>query len=177
MPVGSLAHAVDTALQLTFLFCVCYAIITDFRTLLIPNWISLTLVATFAVFAIFHVAAGAIGGHLFVTAIVLALSIVFFVLGWIGGGDVKFMSAMALWMGPDYITPFVVLMALLGAALAMSLISIDKYGSFLTPRAQEIWPVSRLMQLARSRQCPYGVAIGVAGLLVSLGVFANVAAP
>ena len=176
--IGPVAYAVlDSALLLTFLFCVCYAIITDFQTLLIPNWISLTLIGAFVVFATIHVAAAAITGHLFVAAIVLTLSITFFVLGWIGGGDVKFMSAIALWMGPDYIAPFTVLMASFGAALAICLIGIEKYGAFVSPRMQDVWPVSRLRKLARSRECPYGVAIGTAGLLLVLQIFARAPTP
>jgi prepilin peptidase CpaA len=159
-------------LQLAFLFCVSYAIITDFKTLLIPNWISLALIGVFAVFALFFVGVDAIGGHLFVMGIVLALAIAFFVAGWMGGGDVKFMSAMALWMGPEHIVPFVTLMALLGAALAISLIFLNRHGSSLGTRVQELPLVARLTQLARDGQCPYGVAIGVAGLLVSMQVFA-----
>ena len=54
-----------------------FAIITDFKTLLIPNWISLALLAAFAPFAVLHVPLGAIGGHFLVMAIVLALSVFF----------------------------------------------------------------------------------------------------
>jgi len=111
--------ALDIALQLIFLICLCFAIITDFKTLLIPNWISLALLAAFVPFAILHVPLEVVGGHLLAMGVVLALSVSFFVAGWMGGGDVKFMSAIALWMGPDHVAPFTVLMAFLGAAIAI----------------------------------------------------------
>jgi len=165
--------ALDIALQLTFLICVCFAIITDFKTLLIPNWISLALLAAFVPFAALHVPLEAVAGHLLAMGVVLVLSISFFVAGWMGGGDVKFMSALALWMGPDHVAPFTVLMALLGAALAIGLMGMARIGPLLGPRLLDRAIPKRLTELAASRQCPYGVAIGVAGLILSFAVFAG----
>jgi len=167
--------ALDIALQLTFLVCICFAIITDFKTLLIPNWISLALLAAFVPFAILHLPLEASGGHLLAMGVVFVLSVCFFVAGWMGGGDVKFMSAIALWMGPDHVAPFTVLMALIGAALAIGLMAMAKYGSLLGPRLLDRAIPKRLTELATSRQCPYGVAIGVAGLILSFDVFAAAA--
>jgi len=170
--VGSIAaHLLDIALQLTFLFCVCSAIVIDFRTLLIPNWISLALIAAFALFAIFHLAPGALGGHLLIMALILALSIVFFLAGWIGGGDVKFLSVIALWMGPGHVAPFVMLMAVLGAALATSLLFVRRHPVLADQRMRKFWFVGRMAELADAGQCPYGVAIGVAALFAAPGVF------
>ena len=173
----NLIAALDNALQLTFLVCVCFAIITDFKTLLIPNWISLALLAVFVPFAILHVPLEAIAGHLLAMAVILVLSVCFYVAGWMGGGDVKFMSAIALWMGPDHVAPFAVLMALFGAALAVGIMMMDKFGPLLGPRLLSLTLPKRLAELARSRQCPYGVAIGLAGLILSFAVFAAAATP
>jgi prepilin peptidase CpaA len=170
VPMISIAYSLlAAALQLTFVFCICYAIVTDFAKLLIPNWISLVLVGTFAVFAALHVRLADLPGHLFVTLVIFGVSLAFFVAGWMGGGDVKFLTALALWMGPENVAPFVVMMALLGSVLAIGLLLMGRLD--LGPRMQKIWIVSRLAQLAQERQCPYGVAIGAAGLLVSPGIF------
>jgi len=166
--------ALDVVLQLAFLICVSFAVITDFRTLLIPNWISLALLAAFAPFAVLHLPLSAIGEHFLVMAIVLTLSVFFFVVGWVGGGDVKLMSAIALWMGPGHVAAFVVLMALLGGMLAISIMAIEKFGRWLDPRVLNLALFRRLGELADSRQCPYGVAIGVAGLIVSFDLFTSV---
>jgi prepilin peptidase CpaA len=171
--VAGVFAILDTAVQLTFVFCICYAIISDFRTLLIPNWISVTLVGAFAIFAAMHLKADAVPGHLMTMGILLVLSICFFVAGWIGGGDAKFLSAMALWMGPDHIAPFAMLMAFLGAVLALSLIFVGRYGALFGQRVGELWLTKRLLELAASRECPYGVAIGLAGLVVSTQVFGH----
>jgi prepilin peptidase CpaA len=166
--------ALDVVLQLAFLICVSFAVITDFRTLLIPNWISLALLAAFAPFAVLHLPLGAIGGHVLVMAIVFALTAFFFVVGWMGGGDVKLMSAVALWMGPGHVAPFVVLMALLGGMLAISLMAMEKFGRWLDPGVFNLALFRRLGELADGRQCPYGVAIGVAGFIVSFDLFTSV---
>ena len=94
-----------------------------------------------------------------------------------GGGDVKLMSAIALWMGPDHVAPFVVLMALFGAALAVGIMAMDKFGPLLGPRLLNLALFRRLGELANSRQCPYGVAIGVAGFILSFAVFAAAGRP
>jgi Flp pilus assembly protein protease CpaA len=77
-------------------------------------------------------------------------------------------------MGPDHVAPFVVLMALLGGMLAISIIVMEKFGRWLDPRLFNLALFRRLGELADSRQCPYGVAIGVAGLIVSFDLFTSV---
>jgi prepilin peptidase CpaA len=120
---------------------------------------------------VFNLALGALGGHLLVMGVVLIVSILFFLAGWMGGGDVKFLSAVALWMGPGDAAPFVVLMALLGAALAILLLFVRRYMCLLDRRVHRLWLVGRVVELAEAGQCPYGVAIGAAALLAAPRVF------
>ena len=54
---------------------------------------------------------------------------------------------------------------------------MDKFGPLLGPRLLSLTLPKRLAELARSRQCPYGVAIGLAGLILSFAVFAAAATP
>jgi prepilin peptidase CpaA len=72
-----------------------------------------------------------------------------FALRAMGGGDVKLLTALALWLRPAWFAELVVIMALLGGVLAMVVAG---------------W------HLARHRQTPvavpYGVAIAAAGLWV-----------
>jgi prepilin peptidase CpaA len=161
----------DLALEMTFLFCVSFAIIADFRTLLIPNWIALALVAAFAVFAAVHLGLAALGWHVLVMAAVLALSVAFYLAGWIGGGDVKFLSAVSLWMGPAHVMLFALLMALIGAVLAIGLVAVRLSALSDNARLQKVWVIGRILELARAGQCPYGIAIGVAALVAAPSLF------
>jgi prepilin peptidase CpaA len=96
---------------------------------------------------------------------VFCLGFAFFAAGWIGGGDVKLLTAITLWMGSEAAFGFVLVMAMLGSALALGLLAIKKYSNVFRYWAPRNWLVGRLVDLAESGRCPYGVAIGVAGLV------------
>jgi prepilin peptidase CpaA len=77
-------------------------------------------------------------------------------MGWMGGGDVKLLGALALWL------PLVPLMRML---FAMSLL-----GGVLT---LIVVAVHRLRKLKTSPEVPYGVAIASAGLWVIGELYLN----
>jgi prepilin peptidase CpaA len=169
--MSDLSFASHVLFQAVYVFCVCYAIVSDFSTLKIPNWIPVTLVAAFALFAVVYLDASTILRHLYIAAIVFALGVGFFVAGWIGGGDVKLLTAVTLWIGQQHAPAFVLLMALLGAALAGGLYTVNRYADELEPYAARSWLMRRLLQMATSGRCPYGVAIGIAGLARAVGIW------
>jgi prepilin peptidase CpaA len=148
-----------------YVFCICYAIISDFRNLLIPNWIPVTLTACFALFAAISLTGAAVLTHIWVALLIFALMLAFFILRWVAGGDVKLLTAVALWVGPEHAAPLVVLMAFFGSALALSLIGLRKYGFLIQEHVPANWFLTRMTTLADEGQCPYGVAIGTAAML------------
>jgi prepilin peptidase CpaA len=157
--------------QSVYVVCICYTIVSDFRTLTIPNWIVIALVSTFAAFAAVYLEPGTIPVHVGVAAILFLLFTAFFVAGWVAGGDVKFIAAIGLWMGLEHAVNFVLLTALLGSLLALALLQIKRYG-FLAQGALGNNPLfQRMSSLAEHSQCPYGVAIGIAALLSSAEIF------
>ena len=79
-----------------------------------------------------------------------------FAMGWMGGGDVKLLGALALWL------PLVPLMRML---FAMSLL-----GGVLT---LIVVAVHRLRKVKTSPEVPYGVAIASAGLWVIGELYLN----
>ena len=162
-----LNDVVVLALQAVFVFCVCYAVVSDFTRMLIPNWIPLTLVGAFAVFAMLYLDGDAVLRHLGLAAVVFVLGVVFFVAGWIGGGDVKLMTAVMLWIGPQAATSYVIVMAVLGAVLALTLLALRRYSNVYRAWAPNNWLVNRMVDMAEAGYCPYGVAIGIAALVPS----------
>jgi len=152
-------------LQTICVACICYAMVSDFRSLFIPNWIVVVLVSAFAIFAAVRLEPWAILGHVAVAGVVLAFYLAFFLAGWVAGGDVKLIAATALWMGPAKVSLFVLLTALLGALLALALLLIRSYGDLVSRALGGSWLFRRARDLAEQSQCPYGVAIGGAALL------------
>ena len=154
-------------LKSIYVACICYAMVSDFRRLIISNWIIVALVATFAVYAAVRMKPGSILAHVAVAAAVLLFFLTFFLAGWVAGGDVKLIAAIALWIGPENASRFVLLTALLGAILALALLLIKKYGHHVGGTLSGNWLCRRAVALADGSQCPYGVAIGLAALLSS----------
>jgi prepilin peptidase CpaA len=151
--------------QALFLFCMCYAVVSDFRALLIPNWIVATLGAAFAVFALLYLEPITALWHVLVALAVLSVTTIFFAISWIGGGDVKLLTAAALWAGPQHVANLLLTMSALGFALALMLMGLRTYGSLIADRLPDNFVLRRLQTLAQQGQCPYGIAIGAAALV------------
>lgn len=72
-----------------------------------------------------------------------------FAMGWMGGGDVKLLTALALWVSPTLFVQLLIVMALLGGILTIV------FGS---------WHIARRQK--DKIAIPYGVAISAAGLWI-----------
>jgi prepilin peptidase CpaA len=159
------------AVQSIYILCICYTIVSDFRNLLIPNWIIITLTSTFFLFAAVKMEPVSILTNVGIAAVVFLFFAAFFVAGWVAGGDVKFIASVALWMGLEHVGNFLLLTALLGSLMALMLLQVKKYGFLVSGGLGNNWLFRRVSALAESSQCPYGVAIGVAALLSSGRLF------
>ncbi|MBD58851.1 MAG: peptidase [Citromicrobium sp.] len=84
-----------------------------------------------------------------IALVAFAILAVLFALRAMGGGDVKLLTALALWIEPLQFAQLIVLMALLGGALTLA------FGAWHVMKRRE----GRLA-------IPYGVAISAAGLWV-----------
>ncbi|MDQ0251709.1 prepilin peptidase CpaA [Sphingomonas kyeonggiensis] len=85
-----------------------------------------------------------------VAALVFAFFVGAFALGQMGGGDVKMIGALALWLPVQPLVWMLVLMSLIGGVLTLIMVIERKW------RAKTGDPV----------EIPYGVAIAIAALLV-----------
>lgn len=146
-----------------------YAALTDIADLKIANWIPVALIALFALYAV-----GGYTGlglkpvplhwHLGIALMVLAVGFCVFALKVMGAGDIKLMTAVALWAGPSKIVPFIFYTSLVGAALGVVILA----GSIHLKRVGSGAPsnmISRLLpSWVRRGVIPYGVAICVGAL-------------
>ena len=184
--------AIHTALSLTlFLFClaVIYGAISDVRSYTIPNRISYGLIALFIVFAILvsynpkeiyfpqlhqnSIHIPPIAYNVFYGLVVFGFFIFFWRLGWVGGGDVKFITAISLFMGLDDVLAFVVLLSIISLAMVFILKSIPTVSARLGIHSLPSF-LARMIAKIEQRQIPYGVPAAMAALMVIPDVMARV---
>jgi prepilin peptidase CpaA len=110
------------AIALTAFAVVVAAAIEDFRRLIIPNLLPIILCVLWPVY---FVAAPSLTGGLAALGCAVAVFLVgavLFARGFLGGGDVKLLAAATLWAGPTDTPALLVLIGVLGGALALFLL-------------------------------------------------------
>ena len=124
------------------------AAVTDLRRRQIDNWLNAAIAAGAPLFWLASgLSLGAAGLQIAVALAVLVVLAGLFAMGAMGGGDVKLLTALALWIEPTGFLKLLIIMALLGGVLTIV------FGA---------WHIAR-----RNKQkiaIPYGIAIATAGL-------------
>lgn len=128
---------------------------TDLRQMRIPNWLVLGMLAVFAVTAPFSLHWAEIGLRVVVALCVFIVFIGLYALNLFGGGDVKALAALLLFV------PFSALSLFAYVFSAAMLVGI---GGIVLLRRAVGSPESRWVALARPGEFPMGVSIGMAGL-------------
>jgi len=155
------------ALLVAVIFVFCVAVIngaiSDLRTFRIPNWISAVLLAAFVPYAILRWNEIPLLLHMGLGVFVFILCIVFWRLKWLGGGDVKFLGAISLWMGPPLILPFVLILSLAAALFAGLLMWVRRWNAYIQHSNLPAM-VKQLIDRAENHACPYGFPIAIAAI-------------
>jgi prepilin peptidase CpaA len=153
----------DAALYL-FTAVMAVAAFEDYRRLTIPNLLPLLLCAAWPLHVATAPGAGGLPGALAAAGCALAVFLggaVLFARGWLGGGDVKLLSAATLWAGAPQTLRLLVLTGILGGVLAVILLS--PLGSLVAPAER-----ARCGTPEAPVPVPYGIAIAAAGLITVL---------
>jgi prepilin peptidase CpaA len=140
---------------LAFAGLLIWAALSDARNYLIPNRISLAITALYPAHVLASGAEVAFLPALLVGAAMLALGIVLFSRGLLGGGDVKLMASISLWAGTALVLPFIFATAIAGGILSLVLLLRVRIGAFGGSAAITHTPV------------PYGIAVSAGGLFVA----------
>ena len=148
---------------LVFPLAMIYAAAMDFFTMTIPNRASIALVAGFF-------AAAVLGGlgwfdvlkHMAAAVVVLAVAIVLFARGWIGGGDAKLAAATALWLGFDQLLNYLLYASLFGGVLTFMILRF-RLMPLPAALANQEW-AQRLHRMDTG--VPYGIALALAALII-----------
>lgn len=150
-------------LLIVFPFLMAYAASSDLLTMLIPNWISLALIAGFvAVAASGSLGWDELGWHLLAGFVTLACTFALFALGVIGGGDAKLAAATTLWLGLGNTLDYLLVASILGGCLTLALLAARQM-----PLPARIARLPFALHLHdRKTGVPYGIALAAAGLVV-----------
>lgn len=140
------------------------AALSDLRSLIIPNRYPIAIALLYPAYVLAAGHAIDWPGGLMVAGGTFAVGLALFALRLTGGGDVKLLTAIALWAGPGLILPFFLVTALAGGVLAILLMLRHRLALFAVAPAhagQGTQPEKRKQPL------PYGVPIAVGGLYVT----------
>jgi len=153
----------DVAKLVLFPALMAFAATSDLLTMTISNKISMLLVAGFVVLAL---ASGmrfeAMLWHLAAGALVLVLTFLCYLRGWVGGGDAKLAAATALWFGFDQLYAYVLCASLIGGVLTLALLRFREM-PLPAPLARHEW-LARLHRVDVG--VPYGIALAIAALAI-----------
>jgi prepilin peptidase CpaA len=136
---------------------------SDLFSMTVPNWISLLLVAGFAVLApLIGLGWAEAGLHVALAVGALVVTFAFFSFGWIGGGDAKLFAATSLWLGPEQMLLYAIYAAVLGGVLSLLLLFLRS-----VPLPAALHSQGWLTRLHSAKEgVPYGIPLAAAGLLV-----------
>lgn len=148
-----------------FLFClgVVYGALSDIASYTIPNRVSYGLALLFIPYAALQWPDQPLLLHLGIGLFVFIVCFIFWRLRWMGGGDVKFVAAISLWMGPGRILIFMIFLSLLSAVF----VALLRFARIWNPYFQGSgWPrfVKQMVQKAEENAVPYGLPAGIAAL-------------
>jgi prepilin peptidase CpaA len=154
--------AVQATFLLTFPLLVIVAGLRDLTSYTIPNWISAALLLLFFPTAlVLDVPLNAVGIHSAVGAVALALGVILFALGWIGGGDAKLFAVAGLWLGWPALADFLLVMCVAGGVFVMLLLALRSVHLRGVAERGPPW-FGRLA--TPGGNVPYGVAIAIGAL-------------
>lgn len=173
---------ISVALILGFGYCLVAAAVSDARHYIIPNRLTVSIVALWLLYIIVDRLAPnggevAVLWHSIVALVVFLIFFAAFALGRMGGGDVKLIAATALWVGPEGIAPFLILTSIAGLFVTAAKLFLGKRSeptrtgpieSETSPNPDNAEPSEK-----PSREIPYGIAIAVGGLFVAGQLIVN----
>ena len=144
-------HLLEYALACALAIALAYAAWTDFRRREIDNWLNAAICLCVPLYWYSQPGFGLIdiAIQLSIAGVTFGVLLLLFSLGQMGGGDVKLLTALALWIWPIKYMQLLIIMAIAGFALSLAL-----YG----------W--HHLRRDGRRIKVPYGIAISFGGLWV-----------
>ena len=161
------AHYASLVFLSLFVLAVVYGAIGDVDNFKIPNRVSYGILLLFVGYAAVNWGRIPLLSHFALGVFVTTVCIVFWKLRWFGGGDAKFVGAIAFWMGPEKMLVFVILLSLISAVMIAVLRFVRQWNDYLQASA---WPrvAKNLVQKASENAIPYGLPAAIAAIVALL---------
>jgi len=156
----------EQVIIICFLGLLAWAACNDAIEFEIPNTASFGLVLLYPLFVLVNPEPIDWLWALAVCVGVFIISFVLFTSGRFGGGDVKLLTATALWAGPKLILPMLVAMSITGGLLALLVWGVHQVRRHHLATYGDISLTAS--EYAVPNRLPYGVAIAVGAGLVGL---------
>jgi prepilin peptidase CpaA len=139
------------------------ACFSDLFSMRISNKLCLSIFAMFVFFAgLASMAPSIVMWHILAGLCALVVSFGLFALGAIGGGDAKFVAAVAVWMGFSQLVEYLAIASVLGGFLTFAILIFRRYP--LPPRLMGITWLNKLHD--QKSGIPYGIALGTAAMML-----------
>jgi prepilin peptidase CpaA len=139
----------------------------DLWKFIIPNVVSIALVLLFVVTALLLPFEVAWLSHFGAALACFAVGALFFAFGWMGAGDVKLLTALALWAGFQPLPQLLLYVCLAGGAFALFMILLRKVVMSLVMLQSSGGSVTLPRILLVGEKIPYGVALTFGGVMVA----------
>lgn len=138
-----------------FIAFLAWGAFSDYRDFIIPNRVCLAIVLLYPAYLLTSPVPVDWMTAIVISLSILAVTTIMFSFGLMGGGDVKFYTATALWAGPALTIPFLLVTAIAGGVLAVLLMARGYYSQKTSSDGKP-----------HRHSVPYGVAIATGGLFV-----------
>lgn len=148
----------DVLLLLLLVPLLAYMAASDVKHMRIPNWLVLCMVAVFAIFAPFMLDTDEIVLRAGIATAVLVFGFVAFILGLVGGGDVKAIAALMLFVPANAIS-------IAHFAFTLSTTMLIGIAIILIARRCVDTSNSNYVSLTVGRGYPMGLSIALAGII------------
>ncbi len=141
------------------------AALFDAWKFIIPNTIPVVLIFLFLVVALVWNDRVPIIEHIGAGLLVFCVGAVIFRFGVLGGGDIKLLTAVAFWVGWDFLAHYLLAVALFGGGLTLFLLALRYLLRRLYRSRSPRYPLPRILRAGE--KIPYAIAIGAAGIWIA----------
>jgi prepilin peptidase CpaA len=150
-------------LMLALPLLLAYGCFSDLFEMRISNRLCATVFCLFGVFAFAATLPPiTVAWHLLAGLSVLVVAFGLFAANLIGGGDAKFVAAIAVWFGFDGLYEYIGIASVLGGVLTLLIVIARRYP---LPTFAHSWGWALKLH-DRNAGVPYGIALGAAAMLV-----------
>jgi prepilin peptidase CpaA len=161
-----MALQLQSAALIGFAALMIIAAVEDLRRLVIPNVLPLSVCVLWPLYIAPTASVVGVVGAIGCATIVFLVGALCFSRGFLGGGDVKLLTAATLWAGPSLTPSLLVVTGVLGGALALLLL-VPPCAHLATLARVKLGPETDSQPSHRlATPVPYGIAIAAAAMLV-----------